>query len=243
MALKYTLDEVRKRETALIGTKGPTTRSGTPWWGLNDPSTNDCLGFQLYSLGIRSRTDYAPHYVSIAAFRAWAGWDEPALTDVQPGDLILENWSGGREPEHIEYVYSVDHAAKTITTISANTGPVPGTPVPRGVWKKTRPLDQHFLNGVRPPYRDDTPSKARRAEVRAVAAYVNRDNVLPNADIPKTASQQDGREGPIYWRRVQTWGRLHGLYGPTYVIDGIPGPRTRAVEAVIFKTVRKDAKA
>jgi len=243
MTLKYTLDQVRSRQVAYIGTKGPTSRAGTAWWGLNDPGTNDCLGFQLYCAGIRARTDYAPHFVSISAFRAWAGWDEPAIGDVQAGDLVLENWSGGTEAEHIEYVYSIDHAGKTITTISANTGPKPGTPIPRGVWKKTRPLDEHFLNGVRPPYPEDKPSTSRKAEVRAVAGYVNRDNVVPDDKLPhgypKTASASDGIEGPIYWTRVQTWGRLHGLYGPTYKIDGIPGPRTRIVEAAIYKAAKK----
>jgi hypothetical protein len=241
MSLKYTLDQVRKRETALIGSKGPTTRAGTAWWGLNDPTTNDCLGFQLYSLGVRGRADYAPHYVSISAFRAWAGWDEPALGEATAGDLVCENWSGGHEPEHIEYIYSIDRAAGEITTISANTGPKPGLPVPRGVWKKTRPLGDAFLFGIRPPYRDDSPSKGRMAEVRIVAAYLNRDNVLPEG--VKTAAAADGIEGPIYWTLVQTWGRIHKLYGPTYRIDGVPGPRTRFVEAAIYAAARKAAKA
>jgi hypothetical protein len=240
MALKYTLDQVRKREVALVGTKGPTTKAGTPWWGLNDPSTSDCLGFQLYCLGERGRNDYEPHYISISAFRLWAGWDEPSMDAAQPGDLVCENWAGsggGKTAEHIEYIYSIDRDAKKITTVSANTGPVPGVPVPRGAWKKTRDLDDHFLFAIRPPYRDDAPSKSRMTEVKIVAAYLNRDNVVPGGR--KTAAVSDGIEGPVYWTLVQQWGRLHNLYGPTYWIDGVPGPRTRAVEAIVYGTAKK----
>jgi hypothetical protein len=33
---------------------------------------------------------------------------------------------------------------------------------------------------------------------------------------------------------VQTWGRLNGEYGTTFKIDGIPGARSRAVEAILY---------
>lgn len=241
MTLKYTLDEARQRETAHIGTKGVPAA----WWGYG-PETNDCLGYQLWILGLRSRNDYAPHYISISAFRTWAGWDEVAIKDVQAGDLVCEEWPDKDKPftgipGHIEYVYSA--AEDHITIISANTGPTLGHPRPRGVWKKVRDRDEHLLFAIRPPYRDDSPSRGRKAEVRTVAGYVNRDNVLTTDGIPKTYAETDGIEGPIYWRRVQQWGRDHGLYGPTYIIDGIPGPRTRVVEAAIYAAAKKAAKA
>ena len=41
---------------------------------------------------------------------------------------------------------------------------------------------------------------------------------------------------------MQTWGRKNGIYGPGYSIDGIVGPRTRNVEAVILKRALAAAK-
>ena len=74
-------------------------------------------------------------------------------------------------------------------SVSANTGPVPGVPVPRGAWKKTRPLDDHFLFAIRPPYVDDSPSKSRMTEVKIVAAYYSLDTgqveLLKGGDEPK----------------------------------------------------------
>lgn len=236
MTLKHTLDEARQRFVAKIGTKGNT-----------EPRTNnDCLAFALERLGVRQPGQVTPeHFVSISAFRSWAGWDQIAIEDVIAGDLICEEWpDAGKQftglPGHIEYAYSP--VADKITIISANTGPIPGTPTPRGVWKKDRERTKNLLFGIRPPYKDDVPSKARATEVRVVAAYVNDDAVL-HSTLPHTAAQQDGIEGPLYWKRVQTWGHLHNLYGQGYIIDGIPGPRSRAVEAAIYAAAKKAAKA
>jgi hypothetical protein len=225
--LKYTLDQVRERQVALIGTTGLPNA----WWPL--PAGNDCLAFQLTQLGIRRRSDLVPHFISIAAFRAWSGWDEVARSDIRPGDIALENWSGGHDPEHAEFVYSIDHARGVVSTISANTGPHPGTPNPRGVWRKTRPIGEWLLTGIRPPYRNpaSTATTHDRAKVRLTAGYLNK--VLPPG-TPRTAAEDDGIRGPVYWMAVQTWGRLHDQYGPNYQIDGIPGPRSRTVEAVVY---------
>jgi hypothetical protein len=232
VTLKYTLDQVRDRQVAAIGVKGIPNG----WWPL--AAGNDCLAFQLERLGVRSKTDLEPHFISISAFRAWAGWDEVAVADMQPGDLACWNFSGGTLPEHIEYTYSIDHAGKTVTTISANTGPTPGVPVPRGVWKKTRPITGALLFGIRPPVLEQAAatSKGRKDVVRFIAAYLN-DRPELNT-LPNTAAEHDGVEGPVYWRLVQTWGRKHGQYGPTFHIDGVPGPRTRQVEAAAFKAAK-----
>jgi hypothetical protein len=235
LTLKYTLDQARDRQVAAIGVKGLPNG----WWPL--PTGNDCLAFQLERLGVRSRSDLDPHFISISAFRAWAGWDEIAVPDMQPGDLALWNFSHGTIPEHVEFTYSIDHGARTITTISANTGPNPGVPVPRGVWKKTRPITDALLFGSRAPYLEQAAAtdKKRKDVVRFLATYLND---LPELDhLPNTAAENDGVEGPVYWTLVQTWGRHHHLYGPTYRIDGVVGPRTRQVEAALFKAAKAAA--
>lgn len=50
--------------------------------------------------------------------------------------------------------------------------------------------------------------------------------------LPKTATQQDGIPGPIFWQRAQHWLALDAGYtGP---IDGVPGPNTyRAIAAFL----------
>jgi hypothetical protein len=161
---------------------------------------------------------------------------------MEAGDLACWNFSGtGGLPEHIGYVYSIDHAGKTVTTIEANTSPAPGigiTPQNRGVWKKTRPISSSLLFGIRPEYRPtaDATSKQDKAAVRFMAAFLNDDHRLD--DLPRTAAENDGIRGPVYWRRVQTWGRYEHLYGPTYKIDGVPGPRSRAVESTVYVRAR-----
>lgn len=231
--VKYTPTQVRDRETAHVGVKGLPA----PWWTL--PAGNDCIAFQMWILGLRAANDYEPHWISIAAFRAWAKWTEAPMVSANAGDLVLENWTGEKDDaghlvaEHMEYIYSIDHAAGTITTIAANTGRKPGVPIPRGCWKKTRPLDGHFLTAIRIPYTAEKVSNSRKDEVRAVAKYLN------GLHLGKeSAAASDGIEGPLYWWEVQTWGRKNGAYPKSCVIDGIPGKYTRAVETVVYKLAK-----
>jgi len=231
--LQYTLDQARDRVVALIGVKSIPN----PVWPL--PTGNDCLAFVLERLGVRTRNQLDPHFISISAFRAWAGWDEVAVEDLESGDLPLWNFSGGKLPEHIEFGYSFNHsAARTATTVSANTGPNPGVPVPRGIWKKTRPITGSLLFGIRPPYLAQAvaTTKGRKDVVRFIAAYLNARPELNSLD--NSYAEKDGVEGHIYWTLVQTWGRIHHQYGPTFHIDGVPGPRTRQVEAAAFKAAK-----
>ena len=256
MTLKYTLEQVRDREVAALGTLGVPNA----WW----PSTydrpwdwnNDCIKFQLFSMGVATRRQQDNHFISIAGFRGWAGWKEVTVADLRPGDIAAEVWEGGDEPDHVEFVYSIDHAGGKITTLSANTSPTPGVPMTeknRGVYKKTRNLSTHFLFGIRPPYLDATATvtPSRRAQVRLTATWLNK--TLPDTyqgqtihrsaagDIGKTAG--DGLPGPLYWLEVQTWGRLNDEYGPRFQVDGIPGARTRQVEAVIYGKAKAAHKA
>lgn len=231
--LKYTLDQARTRELAHVGAKGLPQA----WWPL--PAGNDCIAYQLWVLGERSGSDLTDHFISIAKFRAWAKWPEYPIGEAQSGDLVCEEWPDTGKPitgtpGHLEYVYSVDPDDKKITTVSANTGPHPGKPLPRGVYRKTRDLDEHFLFVIRPPYQDEKVTTSRATEVRDVAAYLN------SLHLGKESyASVDGIEGPIYWWEVQTWGRANGVYGKGYVIDGVPGPQTRRVEALIYKLARK----
>lgn len=245
MTLKHTLDAVRERETAHVGTKGRPN----PWWP-GGMTTNDCVGYQTAQLALRagdeslgwlSQTAHR-HMISISAFRAHYQWPEVAASKIAPGDLVVSNWSGKRlddgklEAEHMEWAYSVDHDHGTLVIVGANTGPKPGDPTPNGVWKKTRPIDGHILFGIRPPYAPDKPSATRKHTVKVVAEFVN--EKVP-AGIPRTSAAGPGKdtglEGKNYWRLVQTWGRLRGYYGSRYVIDGIPGPQSRIVEAAAYK--------
>lgn len=234
MTLRYTADEARDRFRAYIGRTGLPQ----PWWGLD--GGNDCVGYALERLGVRGPRDYAPKHISIREFRKAYRWEEVDRDELRAGDLVAENWTGTTDggrlvPEHLEYVYSVDHARDRFRIISANTGPAPGVPSPRGVWTKDRPLDGHILFGIRPPYKQPVATRTRKALVRRVAAYLND---VVKADVPRSKAYVDGVEGPNYWRLVQTWGRWKGLYDTGYRIDGIPGPRTRIVEAAADKAAR-----
>ncbi|MBW4033038.1 MAG: hypothetical protein HIU88_10280 [Acidobacteria bacterium] len=242
MQLNHTLTEVRALETAHYG----EVRWPQPWWPPG-PSSSYCVGWQTIKLGLRTGTesgaylDTHPHLISIAAFRAHYQFPEVPPEQIQPGDLVLSNWTGttidigGRselEAEHMEWAYSRDRAGNSVMIIGANTGPEDGVPEPNGVWKKTRPLDSHILFGIRLPYAPDKPSRGRKHEVQVVAGFVNAAVPPP---LPRTTSVQDGIEGPNYWHLVQTWGRIHGYYGSYYIIDGIPGPQSRIVEAAAYK--------
>lgn len=242
MTLPYTVNEVRTRQIAHVKTVGRPN----PWWP-GGMLTNDCVGYQTERLGLRTGRETLaqlsahPHWISIASFRAHYQWPEVHASKITAGDLVISNWSGFRldgqlEAEHMEWDYSADHAHGSIVIVGANTGPAPGTPTPNGVWKKTRPLDEHILFGIRPPYKPDKPSASRRHVVKTVAEYVN-DRATPG--LPRTTAAgpgpDTGLEGHNYWRLVQTWGRLHGYYGSHFVIDGIPGPQSRIVEAAAYK--------
>lgn len=242
MTLIHTLEEVRELETEYVGTKG---RPYKLWPGGLD--TNDCVGYQTERLGLRTGHETLAqledhlHWISIAAFRAHYQWPEVSASSIESGDLVISNWTGtkvdGRlEAEHMEYDYSADHSAGSIVIIGANTGPAPGVPTPNGIWKKTRPLDTHILFGIRPPYKSSKPSISRKHLVKVVAIYVNAK--VPTG-LPRTTAAGPGKdtglEGKNYWKLVQTWGRAHGYYGSHYVIDGIPGPQSRIVEAAAYK--------
>jgi hypothetical protein len=242
MALPFTLDEVRTREVAHVKIVGRPNR----WWP-GGTTTNDCVGYQTAQLGLRAGTESLawlvahPHMIGIAAFRAHYQWPEVPAGSIRAGDLVISNWSGFRldgelEPEHMEWAYSVDHGRDLVVIVGANTGPKPGDAEPNGVWKKTRPLDHHILFGIRPPYKDEKPSLTRKHLVKVVAGYTNRQDL---GSIPTSSAagpgKETGLEGPNYWRRVQTWGRRHGYYPSRFVIDGIPGPQSRIVEAAAYK--------
>jgi hypothetical protein len=225
VTLKYTLDQVRERELAHVGTVG----TPNDWWPLD--YGNGCLKFQMFCLGVASRHDMELRHISIGSFldtRDKSVWQYVPAEDIRPGDLAFQNWVGDRDPDHVEMTYS--KVGNKLTTTGANTGPAAGVTDPRGAWKKTREIGSWLAFGVRPPYKPvaSTVSTARRAQVRLNAAFVNK--ALGGADTP---AAKDGIPGPLYWTLVQTWGRAHGLYPARYVIDGVPGPQTYKVEAAV----------
>ena len=249
MQLNYTLTQVRALETAHYG----EVLWPQPWWPAGARSSY-CVGWQTIRLGLRTGNESAAfldahlHLISIAAFRAHYQWTEVPPEQITGGDLVISNWSGDKvevdgklelEAEHMEWDYSANRAAPSLVIIGANTGPEDGKAEPNGVWKKTRPLDEHILFGIRPPYKPEKPSRARKHEVAVVAALVNA-QVPPG--LPRTTAapgvgddSDTGLEGHNYWRLVQTWGRIHGYYGSHFLIDGIPGRQSRLVEAAAYK--------
>lgn len=249
MTLKFTADQVRDRESAQIG-KGKRPNA---WWAWSGPS--DCMAAQSWILGIRSDPrSSVPHEISIAAFRAHFGWDEVPMSEARAGMLVCSNWSGadgGKAVEHIEYIHTIDHAGGVIVRDSGNTNSQPGGTDPNkiGFWRKTAVLDGHFLFAIvvptkgapdSSPYGAKEPTALATKHVKLVAAFLNeRANDL---GVSPTTSFKDGVTGPKYWTLVQTWGRKNGIYGPRYLIDGIVGPRTRNVEAVILKRAQAAAK-
>lgn len=263
MTLKYTADQIRDRESSMIGRgqklvrtkENPNVTEGNPWWGWADGS--DCMAGQAYALGFRtSPRDATPWQISIAAFRAHFGWDEVPMSQAKAGMLVLEYWPAEGDPvtstvpNHIEYIHTIDHTAGTITTDSANTGPRPGVSEPRGFYRKTRTITgNNFLRAVvipalgapdTSPYGATAPVPQARKNVKLVAAFLNQR--IATGDVKATTSDKDGITGPRYWTLVQTWGRQNGVYGPGYLIDGIVGPRTRQVEAIILKRAKAAGK-
>lgn len=242
LTLKYTLAQVRDRQIALVGTVGIPNK----WWPLDYGA--DCLAFQLYSLGVRSRSQMELKYIKISEFLETTTWDRIDVADIRSGDLVFQNWDGNKDPDHVEMTYSIV-PRKKITTTSANTGPAPGVPDPRGAWKKTRDIGPWLEFGVRPPYRNGatTATAKQRSEARLAGTWLNQQPELRAAGVPETGvgdrKTADGRTdpgdgitspAPRYWLAVQTWGNLHGHYpSPPYEIDSIPGTQSRKVEAII----------
>jgi hypothetical protein len=127
-----------------------------------------------------------------------------------------------------------------VTTISANTGPTPGValPVPGACGRRPAPSPGRSSSGSGPRTSAQAvaTTKGRKDVVRFIAAYLND---RPELNTCRNSyAENDGVEGPVYWTLVQTWGRIHHQYGPTFHIDGVPGPRTRQVEAAAFKAAK-----
>jgi hypothetical protein len=56
-------------------------------------------------------------------------------------------------------------------------------------------------------------------------------NASVTPDDVKRIATYNGIRGPIYWRGVQLFGRANGMYpAPAFVVSGVPGPRSRAIE-------------
>jgi hypothetical protein len=225
--LPRTLDDVRRRLMAELGTVGIPNLH----WPLS--TGEDCLGFLTWASGIRQRDDLTTALISIRAFRASAGWHEVGPREVRPGDWALWDWDGDGEPDHATFGYSVDRLHNEITTVEANTSPRPGVPLTtanRGVYRKTRPLSSPELWGaLRPAYLTLPTTTADQRAVRDEAT--GRTITLHRTDAGDHGSVKgDGKRGPLYRLLVQAWGRQHGLYGKTYRLDGIFGPRSEVVE-------------
>lgn len=112
-----------------------------------------------------------------------------------------------------------------------------------GLW----PHKEAYLDGKRIPFstlvaqyrkaRAAADKKAAAASsknyVRAIAGYLNRRKLGRT-----TAASKNGIRGPIYWWLIQKAGKLDGLYGRGWRVNGIPGKKTKALEAVYARKVK-----
>lgn len=259
MTLPYTLAQARTRAENALGTKGIPN----DWWpdaSLPWDEENDCLKGVLYWLGFATRKQQDLAHTSISNFRAHYGWEEVTGGDIRAGDVALFNFDGGRSYEHAGLIYSIDHPSGMVTTIEANTSPAPGVPITaknRGVYRKTRPIRDGLVAAFRPAYKSGAAVTTSSAKIRArrIGTWLNRPAHLPAGchvsavgDYVAAGRQIIGDgvtdPAPIYWRNVQTWGsqhdadgkpvaRNHAIYGPTFLLDGIPAARSRYVETVL----------
>lgn len=92
--------------------------------------------------------------------------------------------------------------------------------------------EAHRANGVRIPVATliaeveaATSAAGGLAYVKRIAAYLNARKLGY-----RTAASGNGIRGPIYWRLIQLAGKRDGLYGKGYIVNGIPGPRSRELE-------------
>jgi hypothetical protein len=226
--LPRTVDEVRSRLRSELGTVGIPNLH----WPL--ATGEDCLGFLTWAAGIRDRDDLTTALIRISAFRASAGWHEVRTAgEIRAGDWVLWDWDEIDDPDHAEFVYSVDRAHDEITTISANTGPRPGVDITkhpdlRGVYQKTRPLSSPEIWGaLRPAYRQPVVTSSEIKSVRAAGSYLNRtmpgtyrDTVTGRLIVLHRtgagdigSAKGDGKRGPLYRLLVQAWGATHDEHG------------------------------
>jgi hypothetical protein len=144
--LTRTVSQVREIEEAQLGHKGIPNAD----WPL--AAGNDCLKFQLVSLGVVTRSDMSDPAISIRAFLATTrGSGCPA--NLRAGDLVLQQWDDLPDVDHVGFLYSKPTGA--LRTIEANTSPKPGvalTKANRGIYDKTRPIGSWVVGGIRPPY-------------------------------------------------------------------------------------------
>jgi hypothetical protein len=115
-------------------------------------------------------------------------------------------------------------------TISVGIGsPLARSGADGGKWPH---WEGHLVNGVRVPvgdlvaaYTAATSAAGGVAYVKRIAAYLNSRKLGY-----KTAASGNGIRGPIYWRLIQLAGKRDGLYGKGYLVNGIPGARSRELE-------------
>jgi len=65
-----------------------------------------------------------------------------------------------------------------------------------------------------------------KADVRRIARYLNK-----RLSGRNTIAAHSGIRTKGYWKLLQRAGRHDHLYGKGYVVNGVPGPKTRALEA------------
>lgn len=251
--LDVSLADFRARVLGELGAIGLPNQH----WGLDDLTTNDCLGFLTWAAGLRARDEYPTALIKISAFRASAGWQQVAPSELRSGDWAFYNWDTDPDADHVEFLYGIDRVHGETDTVAANTGPRPGVTDPRGVYRKTRPIDAHLIGGIRPPYRVPVATSAEIRTVRTAATYLDR--VMPATILDEATGRTitlhrsdagdhdgirgDGKRGPLYRLLAQAWGRQHGIYGLAYRLDGIFGPRCEtAVEPALFAAARAAAR-
>lgn len=131
--------------------------------------------------------------ISAAAQESADGYAWIAADDAEPGDWLV--W-----PNYDHISVLIDTPAGALRSIGAGgpTGRVAYQPKNGG----GNPVS-YFIGAIRPPF-EDAPAPAP-------------------GPVPRSATEEDGQPGPVFWTRFQMWAAQNGYGGP---IDGEPGPNT-----------------
>lgn len=163
--------------------------------------------------------------MSCGALKNWAAKDKCWIKKgYKPGDLIMFNFRGGKDPLHIGICVSV--SGNKITTIDGNTSASGSQDNGGIVMQRTRDI-KYVVGAVRPAYSSEKPkSEVCTVEVPVLKKGAKNNAVktlqkLLDADGAKLAV--DGSFGSATETALKAWQKKHGL-----TADGSCGPKTWA---------------
>lgn len=182
-----------------------------------------------------SQAIYNGHKVaSCGVLKSWAVENKCWITDkskLQPGDLVMYNFSGGKAPQHVGIVEKT--AAKNVVAIEGNTsaGSSGSQSDGGGVYRRTRSL-QYVVGAVRPLYNGSVATPVKQDVAITVTARElykgcrgNDVKVLQSALNALSGARLtvDGDFGASTHNALVAYQRAHAACGAA---DGIAGAKT-----------------